>query len=159
MLRTRREHITTQTHRRPVGSTWLAPYGWIHGDFQQFNLLWQHGRISAVLDWDRLCVAWPVGEVVRAAIFLFMDRERGTVDLDRVSAFIAGYRETRSVPDAHLIDAVHRFWWDYLCNIWPLDWHYDHGDTSCDRFFIAASALLSWWYDHHDAAFESFTRS
>ena len=158
MLRTRREHITTQAHRKPVGSTRLAPYGWIHADFQQFNLLWDHGRISAVLDWDRLCFAWPVGEAVGAAIFLFMNRERGNVDLDRVSTFIAGYRETRPVADAQLIDAVHRFWWDYLCNIWPLDWHYDHDDTSCDQFFFAASALLAWWFEHHDAAFQSFTR-
>jgi Ser/Thr protein kinase RdoA (MazF antagonist) len=158
MLQTRREYITGQAHRRPVGSTWLAPHGWIHGDFQQFNLLWDQGRISAVLDWDRLCVAWPVGEVVRAAIFLFMSRERGEVDLDRVSAFVAGYRETRSVTDAQLLDAVHRWWWDYLCGIWPLDWHYDHGDTSCDRFFFASSALLTWWREHDAAVFESFTR-
>ncbi|WP_345482832.1 phosphotransferase [Actinopolymorpha pittospori] len=158
MLRTRHEHITAQAHLRPLGSTWLGPYGWMHGDFQQFNLLWEHGRISAVLDWDRLCFGSLLGEVVRAAVFLFMNRERGNVDLDRVSAFIAGYRATRPVTEAQLVDAVHRWWWDYLCGLWPLDWHYDHGDTSCDQFFLAASALLSWWYDHHDAAIESFTR-
>ncbi|MEQ4206786.1 phosphotransferase [Actinopolymorpha sp. B9G3] len=33
----------------------MAPDGWIHGDFHQFNLLWEDGRISAVLARDRLC--------------------------------------------------------------------------------------------------------
>jgi hypothetical protein len=61
------------------------------------------------------------------------------------------------VTDAQLTDAVHRWWWNYLCAIWPLDWHYDHGDTSCDQTFLASAALLSWWYQHHHAAFESFT--
>ena len=37
----------------------------IHGDYQQGNLFFANGRVSAVIDWDQTYVAPPAWEVVR----------------------------------------------------------------------------------------------
>ena len=38
----------------------------IHGDFQLTNVLFEGESISAVVDWDKARVAWPLMEVVRS---------------------------------------------------------------------------------------------
>lgn len=60
----------------------MAPYGWIPWRLPAVQPAVGGRAHQRVLDRDRLCFAWPVGELVRAAIFLFMNRERSNVDLD-----------------------------------------------------------------------------
>lgn len=134
------------------------PVAWTHGDFQQLNLLWDGGRVAAVLDWDRLRVDALAEEVTRAAV-LMMDNHPKGLDLDRVAAFVDGYRTIMPLTSAQLVGAAHRWWWNYLCGLWPLNRHYEDGDTSCDRFFVINSVVLSWWYEHHDEVFEAFAGS
>lgn len=140
---------------RPAEGIPVRPCGWTHGDFQHLNLLWQAGRVCAVLDWDRLDVR-PLGlEVVRSATLLFGFGDARGLDLNRVTAFTAGYRTTNpDLTDADLADAVHRLWWERVSNdLWHLRLHYDRGSNSCDHYFHSASALLTWWTDHrHDVA-------
>lgn len=86
----------------------------MHGDFHDLNLLWsavRPGRVTAVLDWDRLRLAPLAAEVVRTATLIFgydLTPELRTLDLARVAAFTAGYREVIPVADASLADTVHR---------------------------------------------------
>jgi hypothetical protein len=77
------------------------------------------------------------------------------MDLDRVSAFIAGYRCVIPIADGDLIDGFHRLWWTRMSNFWQLVYHYDRGNDSCDDLFISGEELLHWWTRHstevHDA--------
>jgi homoserine kinase type II len=156
-LQARRALIESHVHSQPEGAAQVGPAGWIHGDFQQYNVLWDSGRVSAILDWDRLRVDVLPGEVVRAGIYIFSHAEGHGVDLDRVAAFVRGYRAVRPIADPAFSDAVHRWWWSHLCALWPLSRHYELGDPRCGRFFFTGSARLSWWENHADDVHAAFT--
>ncbi|MEQ4208079.1 phosphotransferase [Actinopolymorpha sp. B9G3] len=156
LLLTRRASIEAQVCRRPDDAARVGPAGWIHGDFQQYNVLWDGGRVSAVLDWDRMRVGVLPSEVVRAAVYIFSHADGHCVDLDRVAAFVRGYRAVEPVDAVAFADAVHRWWWNQLCALWQLSRHYELGDLRCDRFFFSESALLSWWEHHADDVRDAF---
>ncbi len=111
-----------------------------------------------MLDWDRLAVRPVATEVVRSATLLFGFGDSRGLDLNRVAAFTTGYRAARTLTDDQLRDAVHRLWWERVCNdLWHLRLHYDNGDASCDHLFWSASALLAWWTDHREDVAAAFT--
>ncbi|UUU44321.1 phosphotransferase [Streptomyces sp. NBC_00162] len=142
-LEARREMIAAHAELMPADGVSVGPYGWTHGDLQYRNLLWSGGELSAVLDWDRVAVRPYAEEVVRTAQVQF-GGENG-FDLERVSAFVAGYRSVAPLSTAALADAVHRLWWKRLTDFWQLEFHYDKGDHSCDELFTQDEALLHWW--------------
>ncbi len=154
------EHLA---YLRPDDTRPVAPMGWVHGDFHDLNLLWsaaRPSRITAVLDWDRLRLGPLAAEVVRTATLVFgydLTPELRALDLERVAVFTAGYREVTPLADASLADAVHRLWWERVCDFWQLKWHYDKADPSCDHLFVSASALLAWWSEHRDSVSSAFT--
>ncbi|GIM90167.1 phosphotransferase [Paractinoplanes toevensis] len=157
----RRRHLLEQTaDLRPTAGIPVEPCGYTHGDFQYLNLLWNGGSVSAVLDWDRLDVR-PLGlEIARSATLLFGYGDERGLDLDRIAAFSAGYRQGRPVAASDLADAVHRLWWERVSNdLWQLRLHYDNTDTSCDYLFTSASAVLGWWTTRRDAVTAAFTGS
>jgi homoserine kinase type II len=157
-LHQRRQLLDQVAHLRPTEEVPVEPCGYTHGDFQYLNILWNQGRVSAVLDWDRLDIR-PVGlEVARSATLLFGHGDERGLDLARATAFSSGYRQRRPVTDADLADAVHRLWWERVSNdLWQLRLHYDNADTSCDHLFASASALLAWWTANRDAVTAAFT--
>ncbi|MGH3980700.1 MAG: phosphotransferase enzyme family protein [Pseudonocardiaceae bacterium] len=148
---------------RPDDTQAVAPVGWVHGDFHDRNLLWSHqppSYVTAVLDWDRLRIGPLAAEVVRTATLIFaydLTPELRALDLQRVAAFTAGYRDITPLADAALADAAHRLWWERVCDVWQLKWHYDKADPSCDHLFVWASALLAWWSEHRDSVASAFT--
>ncbi|GAB3416847.1 phosphotransferase enzyme family protein [Flindersiella endophytica] len=128
----------------------LGPYGWTHGDFHDNNLLWANGSVQAVIDWDRLRVHLLANELVRSASFMFA-RGDEPPDLERVSAYAAGYRSVIDLTDDELAAAADVRLWHNLTGLWPLDMRYDRGDTSADFAFVASSRLLPWWCDNRAA--------
>jgi aminoglycoside phosphotransferase (APT) family kinase protein len=52
---------------------WNGPAVWLHGDLQSGNLLAQHGRLSAVLDFGCLGVGDPACDVMVAWMYLSAD--------------------------------------------------------------------------------------
>ncbi|MGH4013546.1 MAG: hypothetical protein ACRDSL_06345 [Pseudonocardiaceae bacterium] len=65
-------------------------------------------------------------EVVRTASLVFgydLTPERRALDLDRVAAFTAGYRDLVTLSAASLAEAAHRLWWERVCDFWQLAWH------------------------------------
>ncbi len=84
-----------------------GPFGWTHGDLQYRNILREGGAVTAVLDWDRIAVK-PLGEEVARTAQVQFGGEHGSLDLERVAAFVAGYRTVRTLPAADLADAVDR---------------------------------------------------
>jgi len=138
----RRTMLAELADQRPADAE-LGPCGWTHGDLQPFNLLVDaDGRVTGILDWDRLGVR-PYGlEVVRTATIMCGH------DLDRIAAFVAGYRAHIPITDAELADAAHRRWWTLLTETWQLERHYEHDDRSCDHLLARRGDYLRWWTEH-----------
>jgi hypothetical protein len=146
-LRRRKILLSQNGPCRPDSRVLLGPYGWTHGDFQHLNVIWQNGRVAAVIDWDRIGVRSLGEELVRSATLLFA-HDSGELDLTRVAAFVCGYRTIVPLGAADLADSVERMWWKRLCSFWHLVFHYDRGNRSCDHLFLPESRLLSWWTGH-----------
>lgn len=58
-------HLQTLT-----GTNYPSPPKLLHGDFWPENLLWQNGRISAVLDWEDAAVGDPLSDVAACRVEL-----------------------------------------------------------------------------------------
>ncbi len=67
--------------------------GLIHGDYYQANLLTQGGQIVALLDWDDLHPDFLMQEVAWASWEFGKTASSDDWHLDRVQAFLQGYRE------------------------------------------------------------------
>ena len=83
---------------RPTADDPDGPYGWTHGDLQYRNIIWRDDRIAAVIDWDRIRVRPFAEEIVRTATIQFETPDG--LDLDRVAAFVAGYRSVIPIDQA-----------------------------------------------------------
>lgn len=149
-LRQRRDLLESVVHLRPDDTALVKPYGWVHGDFHDLNLLWSGNAVVAVIDWDRLSVRPLAAEVVRSATLLFATGDERGLLLGHVAAFAAAYRRVRPLAVEDLADAAHRLWWERVCDLWQLKRHYDQDDVSCDHLFVSACQLLEWWSEHRD---------
>ncbi|MFD8560559.1 phosphotransferase enzyme family protein [Streptosporangium canum] len=157
-LDARRELLESVGHLRPDDSADLEPAGYVHGDFHALNLLWQGGQVAAVLDWDRMGRRRAYAyELARSVTLIFSDATTGVVDVQRAAAFVAAYRAVVPVGDEQVVAAVRRLWWERVCDLWQLNWHYERHDTSCDHLFISASAMLEWWSTHLELMEQAFT--
>lgn len=132
------------------------PSGWTHGDFQDLNVLWDGDEVVAVLDWDRVKPQYLTDEVVRAAAIHCEHGSEG-LDLEGLAAFAGGYRTVTGAAAADLAAAADRFWWKRLTDFWPLDFHYERGEISCDHLFLEGTQLLAWWCDHRSEVAAAFT--
>lgn len=142
-------------HRPPDAEALTS--GYVHGDFHSLNLLFDDsGGLAAILDWDRLGIGTYAGEVVRAGVLLFAHRDGHGLDLDRVSAFVAGYRAAAGLDGQQLRSAAYRMWWVRANDFWMLDWRYQRDDIPCGRLFPAAAALVAWWTDNLAEVVDAF---
>lgn len=69
-----------------------APQGVVHGDLFFDNVIWEGDRIAAVLDWDSAFTGPLLYDVVTTALAWSW---RGSLDLERMGALLAGYRQSR----------------------------------------------------------------
>lgn len=156
LLQRRKHLIGEHAGARPVSETPRGPVGWTHGDFQPLNILWHEGRVSAVLDWDRLGVRPYAEEVVRTAQVTFGTAE-GQLYLSLVAAFVAGYRTLVALEDQDLADAADRLWWKRMSDFWQLQFHYDKDDHGPDDLWLSGEQLLHWWTDRREVVRSAFT--
>lgn len=151
-LHQRRRLLAAMAHLRPEEGRWLEPAGYVHGDYHDLNLLWEGEDVVAVLDWDRMRVRAWAEELVRSATLMFGNRAGdGGLDVERAAAFSTAYRHQTGVGPEQIDAAVERLWWERMCDLWHLQWHYERGDHSCDHLFLSAAALLEWWSHNRDA--------
>ncbi|NUR70866.1 MAG: phosphotransferase [Hamadaea sp.] len=150
----RRTILTAPELSAPTGPE-MGPHGHLHGDFHYNNVLWQEGTISAVLDWDRVRTQSQPSEVIRTCLLTFGGH--GAIDLPRTEAFVRGYRRQRPVTDDELADAERRMWWTWLNGFWPLDQHYEHGNTRFDHQFVSNASTFRWWTDNRRDAVAAIT--
>jgi Ser/Thr protein kinase RdoA (MazF antagonist) len=147
-LRERRDLLTGLADHQPPEIE-ACTVGHLHGAFHAGHLRYGgSGHVTAVLGWDALTTGPVAGEVVRAAASLFAsDDERG-LDLDRVRAFVRGHRAAFPLDAAQIQSAVHREWWERLCDVDPLRQRYLGDDRSGERGATGAAGLVTWWSAH-----------
>ncbi|WP_051839905.1 phosphotransferase [Streptomyces sp. NRRL F-5126] len=153
-LHQRKDLLASHAGRQPQGSRLAGPHGWTHGDFQYRNLLRRDGAIVAILDWDRVAVRSYAEEVARTAQVQFGGG--GRFSLDRVAAFVSGYRSLIPLSEGDLADAVHRLWWKRATDFWQLEFYFERRDPAFGDLFLADEALLHWWTDHFDEVRTAF---
>lgn len=156
-LRERRELLRELAdHQPPEAEAFTV--GYIHGGFHARNLLYGRTRqVSAVVGWGGLRVAPFAEDLVRAAVALFAGygEERG-LDLDRVEAFVDGHRAAFPLDAGQICSAVHRLWWEQLCDLGPLRRHYLERRRDRQGPPPADAALVTWWTAHLDRTLEVF---
>lgn len=133
--------------RRPGPEVNLT-VGAVHGDFHDLNIMYGPGRACTVVDWDRLCLAPSLEELIRSALIIFV--EFGRLDLGLVREYVHGYLDQRPWLAAEIPAALHRLWWERLTDFWMLTWRYDLHDERPSVQFADQSALIVWWTHHYD---------
>jgi Ser/Thr protein kinase RdoA (MazF antagonist) len=156
-LRERRVLLEELADHQPPEAEAFA-VGYVHGGFHAQNLLYGRTRqVAAVVGWGGLRVAPFAGDLVRAAVALFAGYgdERG-LDLDRVESFVRGHRAAFPLDAGQICSAVHRLWWEHLCDLGPLRRHYLERDADRDHLLPADAALVAWWTAHLDRTLDVF---
>ncbi|HLV75481.1 MAG TPA: phosphotransferase, partial [Vulgatibacteraceae bacterium] len=123
-LRERRELLTEFAGHQPPEIE-VTTVGHLHGAFDAGHLRYGgSGNVTAVLGWDALTTGPVAGEVVRAAARLFAWEDERGLDLDRVQAFVRGHRSAFPLDAGQIQSAVHREWWERLCDVGALRHRY-----------------------------------
>lgn len=152
-LRERRELLAEFAGHQPPEIE-VTTVGHLHGAFDSAHLRYGgSGNVTAVLGWDALTTGPVAGEVVRAAARLFAWEDDRGLDLDRVQAFVRGHRAAFPLDAGQIQSAVHREWWERLCDVAPLRHRYLGEDGTGDR---GSAAMVSWWSAHLDSTLDAF---
>lgn len=152
-LRERRELLAEFAGHQPPEIE-VSTVGHLHGSFDAAHLRYGgSGNVTAVLGWDGLTTGPVAGEVVRAAARLFAFEDERGLDLDRVQAFVRGHRSAFPLDAGQIQSAVHREWWERLCDVAPLRHRYLGEEGAGDR---GSAALVTWWSAQLDRTLEVF---
>jgi homoserine kinase type II len=111
-----------------AGPAAAQPEQALHGDYQDANLFFAGGRVSAVIDWDQAALAAPAWEVVRTLQLVF------GYDPVRCRRFLDAYRAVRPLPLADLDAAVAVRDVLEAHGLWVLETLYLAGDRRVARF-------------------------
>ncbi|SNS67906.1 phosphotransferase enzyme family protein [Actinomadura mexicana] len=152
-LRERRGLLTEFAGHQPPDIE-VSTVGHLHGSFHAEHLRYGgSGNVTAVLGWGGLTTGPVAGEVVRSAARLFACEDERGLDLDRVQAFVRGHRSAFPLDAGQIQSAVHREWWERLCDVAPLRHRYLGEDGAGER---VPAALVSWWSAHLDRTLDAF---
>ncbi|MEU4826751.1 phosphotransferase [Actinomadura sp. NPDC023710] len=152
-LRERRDLLTEFAGHQPPDVE-VSTVGHLHGSFHAEHLRYGgSGNVTAVLGWGGLTTGPVAGEVVRSAARLFACEDERGLDLDRVQAFVRGHRSAFPLDAGQIQSAVHREWWERLCDVAPLRHRYLGGDGAGER---GPATLVSWWSAHLDRTLDAF---
>ncbi|MFI0357380.1 phosphotransferase enzyme family protein [Actinomadura sp. 9N407] len=164
----RRALLTGMADHQPP-ETEVSTVGHLHGAFHAGHLRYGGaGNVTAVLGWDAMTTGPVAGELVRAAAALFAFEDERGLDLDRVRSFVRGHRAAFPLDAGQIQSAVHRAWWERLCDVGPLRHRYiagtragegtgaDPGPADGAGDGAGAAALVGWWSEHLDGTLELF---
>lgn len=79
-------------------------HGVVHGDFWADNIVWDAGRVAAVIDWSEARVDVLARELAWATWEFGHDETSRELDDDRARTFLAGYRAVRGPWEPGLAD-------------------------------------------------------
>lgn len=83
--------------------------GWGHWDLFVDNILFKTNSVSAILDFDRMHYVYPEFDISRPILSCCVDN--GQIYIDKVSAFVEGYREYHKLTNQKLVRSIKLTWW------------------------------------------------
>lgn len=107
----------------------------VHGDFQETNLFFDGGEVSAVIDWDQCGVAPRAWEVLRALHLMLGLAPKSC------RVFLTAYRESCPLPEAELQEAGACYGALADQNLWVYEALYLEGDDRV-RPFLTLGAFM-----------------
>lgn len=84
----------------------------LHGDYQETNLFFADGKVSAIIDWDQAYVAPRTWEIIRTLHYVFH------LDLPRCQTFLDAYREVFPLLSEELDVTARAYGWIQAHNLW-----------------------------------------
>lgn len=141
-----------EAHAEPARRAPLALAGPVHGDFNQHNYLFDGELPPIVLDWDRALSAPREWEVVRCLNHLPL------VAPDHAAAFVAGYRDVRTLDADALRWAVHRTLVDQAMKGWPLE-RWLAGDPGAESMLRGSMEIVHALHDGSGRLAEFFVEA
>jgi homoserine kinase type II len=105
-----------------------APSQLTHGDYQDANLFFDSGRVSAVIDWEQAAFMPRAYEVVRACSIMFQ------LEPERTRAFIQAYSAEHPLGDAELEDGALAWGTFSDHHVWSVEEVYLHGNDAARRY-------------------------
>ncbi|MEO9029121.1 MAG: phosphotransferase [Ktedonobacteraceae bacterium] len=100
----------------------------IHGDYQETNLFFTNGRVSAIIDWDQAYTAPRAWEILRVLHYV------GKLDVDFCCTFLATYRQILPLAQAELDIAAEVYSWMQAHSFWVYEELYLKGNTRVQVF-------------------------
>ena len=83
--------------------------GWSHWDLFVDNILFKKDSVSAILDFDRMNYVYQEFDISRPILSCCLDE--GKINVDKVSAFVEGYRESYEISVDKIIRSIKPTWW------------------------------------------------
>ena len=83
--------------------------GWAHWDLFVDNILFKKDSVAAILDFDRMNYVYQEFDISRPILSSCL--YEGKIDLEKVSAFVEGYRETYGLSVDKIIRSIKLTWW------------------------------------------------
>lgn len=108
----------------------------IHGDYQQTNLFFQGGWVSAIIDWDQTYVAPRAWEVVRALHLVF------ALAPDPCRRFVAAYRAVLPLPTPDLDRTAASYALKVAHDLWLFEALYLQGNDRVRPFIPRGGFVL-----------------
>lgn len=84
----------------------------IHGDYQETNLFFENNQVSAVIDWDKACVAPRAWEVLRTLHYACQ------LEKTACRAFLDAYRRVLPLSSTNLEITAEAYGWMQAHNLW-----------------------------------------
>jgi len=127
----------------------LAPLEWqvIHGDYQETNLFFHAGRVSAVIDWEQTYLAPRAWELLRAMHYAF------AFSPNLCGPFLAAYRAIEPTTLDELELTAQAYAQKIGHDLWVHSEYYLHGNLRVQRFFRTGGFVspLDEWRTLRDA--------
>ncbi|MEN2766827.1 phosphotransferase [Ornithinibacillus xuwenensis] len=124
----------------PLENLNLDAVGWSHRDLWVDNLLFDQGKLTAILDFDRMNYDFPQLDVARAIISGALNEDK--LNVQGAFAFLNGYRFYHSIGSDFLPNALKLLW--YMESEWWLDTELDARKGPPKRFVQE----MVWLSDH-----------
>ena len=127
ILATRRNWLNRRQNDS-ADSLYSLPMQVVHGDYQESNLFFRAGSVSAIIDWDKVYTAPDAWEVVRT-LHLMLQFEP-----DACRAFVQAYREQRELGSEALDIAALCYGLMRTYDLWLFEEIYDLGNDRLRQF-------------------------
>lgn len=108
----------------------------IHGDYQETNLFFEHGEVSALIDWDQTYVSPRAWEIIRTLHYAFK------LEVESCRIFLAAYRQIVSLTTVELDIVAATYGWIRAHDLWMYEELYLKGNQRVRQFLGSQSSFM-----------------